>query len=96
MGALPFEELAVQRATYVKYAEEIYLRICTPEDLIVMKAFAGRPQDWNDVRMTLVRQGVAKLDWAYINQHLKDLAEVKEDPGILTQLEALRSRYEGQ
>ena len=95
MGALPFEELAAQRATYVEYAPGISLRICTPEDLIVMKAFAGRLQDWNDVRMTIVRQGVDKLDWAYINQHLKELAELKEAPEILTQLEALRTRYAG-
>ena len=96
MGALDFELSATQRAQPVEVYPGIRLRLCSAEDLIVMKAFAGRPQDWNDVRMTLVRQGVAKLDWAYINQHLKELAEVKEDPGILTQLDALRSRYEGQ
>lgn len=60
-----------------------------------MKAFAGRPQDWNDVRMTLVRQGVSRLDWEYIHQHLEPLAGLKEDPAILSQLESLRSRYAG-
>ena len=94
MGALPFEESAIRRASYVKYAEGIQLRICSPEDLIVMKAFASREQDWMDVRMTIVRCGVEKLEWDYIWEQLRPLAEVKEAPEILTRLEALYARYQ--
>ena len=93
MGALPFEEGAVRRASYVEYADGIALKICSPEDLIVMKAFASRPQDWMDVRMTIVRQGNINLDWDYILTQLRPLAEAKEAPEILDQLSALRSRY---
>lgn len=93
MGALPFEEGAVCRAVYVEYADGVSLKICTAEDLIVMKAFAGRPQDWMDVRMTIVRQGNANLDWHYIYTQLSPLVEAKEAPEILEQLSALRSRY---
>lgn len=95
MGALPYEASAVKRATYVTYADGIALRICSAEDLIIMKAFAGRPQDWMDVRMTIVRQGVEKLDWRYIHKHLTQLAALKEAPEIMDQLEALRLRYAG-
>jgi hypothetical protein len=94
MGALPFEEQAVKRASYIEYVDGISLRICSAEDLIVMKAFAGRQQDWNDVRMTIVRQGVAALDWKYIRKHLSELASLKEDPSIMEQLEALRKKYD--
>ena len=78
------------------FAEGVMLRICTAEDLIVMKAFAGREQDWMDVRMTIVRQGVETLDWDYILHHLTPLAEVKEEPEILQRLDDLRERYSGE
>lgn len=90
LGALPFEELAVGRAQMLEYAPEILLRVCTAEDLVVMKAFASRPLDWNDVRGILVRQGTQNLDWAYIRRHLQPLCEMKEAPEIMTQLERMR------
>jgi hypothetical protein len=61
-----------------------------------MKAFASREQDWRDVRMTIVRQGVNGLDWDYIHRQLRPLAEAKEAPDIMNQLAALRLRYAGQ
>lgn len=90
LGALPFEMGAVRRAKSLEYAPGISLRTCTAEDLIVMKAFASRPIDWNDIRGILVRQGTRKLDWAYIRRELQPLCEAKEAPEILTRLEALR------
>jgi hypothetical protein len=93
MGALDFEEAATCRATPVEVYPGLFLHLCSAEDLIVMKAFAGRPQDWMDVRMTIVRQGKSNLDWAYIDTHLRPLAEAKEAPEILDQLAALKSRY---
>lgn len=89
-GALPFEESAVARARDIEMIPGHALRLCSPEDLIVFKAFAGRPIDWQDVRMTIVRQGDDKLDWDYVLKHLTPLAEVKEQPQILRQLEQLR------
>jgi hypothetical protein len=94
LGALPFEQSAVRRSAYAEYVDGISLRICSAEDLIVMKAFADRPQDWMDVRMTIVRQGAVNLDWDHIFTHLRPLAEAKEAPEILDQLSALKSRYQ--
>lgn len=90
LGALPFEEEAVRRSTQLEYLPGIRLRTCTAEDLVVMKAFAGRPTDWNDVRGILVRQGTECLDWPYVLRQLQPLCEVKEAPEILTELERLR------
>ena len=90
LGALPFEEEAVRRSRMLEYAPGITLRTCTAEDLIVMKAFASRPLDWNDVRGILVRQGSSNLDWPYIQRQLRPLCEIKEAPEIMTQLEKLR------
>jgi len=95
LGALPFEESAVTRARDIEMVPGHPLRICTAEDLIVFKAFAGRPIDWQDVRMTIVRQGEHKLDWTYVLAHLTPLAEAKEQPEILQQLERLRLEVRG-
>ena len=49
LGAMPFEERTVQRASRYHIAEHQALLTCSAEDLIVHKAFADRPQDWLDV-----------------------------------------------
>jgi predicted nucleotidyltransferase len=90
LGALPFETDAIRRAAKIEIEANAFLRLCTAEDLLVMKAFASRPLDWNDIRGILVRQGTRRLDWRYIHRHLTPLCELKEAPEILTQLETLR------
>ena len=93
LGALPFEELIVQRSSFFDYTPNIALRTCSAEDLIVLKAFAGRSQDWVDVERIIVRQ-TGKLDWTYIREQLRPLAELKGMPEILDQLEQRRVEFE--
>src|SRR5207248_9515555 len=71
LGALPFEESAVSRSTLFAFPGA-RLRTCSAEDLIVMKAFASRDRDWVDIDGILVRQ-MEKLDWSYIDEHLRPL-----------------------
>ena len=92
MGAFPVEIEATQRAKTVELAPGFNLRLCTAEDLIVFKTFAGRPLDLRDVEMTIVRQGDANLDWNYIHEQLRPLLELKEAPDLLNQLEVLREK----
>lgn len=89
LGGLPFEEDAVIRAKPVELEQGAWLRICTAEDLIIMKAFADRPQDRVDLRGILVRQGPETLDWKRIWEELVPLAEIKDAPGILDHLKKL-------
>jgi nucleotidyltransferase AbiEii toxin of type IV toxin-antitoxin system len=92
-AALPYEALIIERSSYFDYPPGIRLRTCSAEDLIVLKAFAGRGQDWVDVERIIVRQ-TGKLDWNYIREQLQPLAELKEAPEILDQLEARRIEFE--
>jgi hypothetical protein len=92
MGAFPFESSATSRARNSDFGSGIELKICTAEDLIVFKTFAARPQDWRDVEMTIVRQGDEKLDWEYVREQLRPLVELKEQPELMDQLEALRDK----
>ncbi len=89
LGCLPFEELMVDRSSLFTFPLDAPLRTCSAEDLIVLKAFAARPKDWIDVEGVIVRQA-GRLDWPYITQQLGPLAELKEDPHILKELEARR------
>lgn len=92
-GALPFEEEVVSRARPAAFPSGASLRLCSPEDLVVLKAFAARPRDWLDVEGVIVRQA-GKLDWAYIRSRLAPLAELKEEPGLVAELERRRAEFE--
>ena len=46
LGAIPFEEHAVLRASDFTMAPGVVISTCSAEDLIVFKAFAGRAKDW--------------------------------------------------
>lgn len=93
LGGVPFEESVVRRSSFFEYPQKIALRTCSAEDLVVMKAFAGRGQDWVDVERIIVRQ-TGKLDWGYILGQLRPLAELKEAPEILDELERRRLEFE--
>jgi hypothetical protein len=89
LGALPYEERLVDRATLFTVAPGIDLRTCSAEDLIVLKLFAGRALDIRDAEGVALRNGNG-LDWSYIEEQLRPIAEVKEDPEILLQLARMR------
>jgi len=93
LGALPFEERVVMRSSLWGTPGSGSIRTCSAEDLIVLKAFASRPQDWLDVEKVIIRQGT-RLDRSLIVEELKPLVELKEEPEILEQVERLFDRNE--
>lgn len=90
LSGFPFEESAVRHATDFEFLPGVRLRTCSAEDLIVFKAFAGRPLDWHDVKMAITRQGESNLDWTYIDRELTPLCELKGHPEVMRQLKKLR------
>lgn len=93
LAALPFEERCVGRASDWTIPPGVVLKTCCAEDLVVLKTFAGRPQDWIDIESILVRQR-RTLDWRLIVDELKPLLELRETPENLEQLEQLRRKVE--
>jgi hypothetical protein len=89
LGALPFEESAVSRATMYSFGPGLDLRTCSAEDLLVLKLFASRPLDIRDAEGIALRHK-QNLDWSYIETQLRPLAEVKGDAAILSSLARLR------
>ena len=86
MGAFPFEERTVTRASawsWDRGGES--LTICSAEDLLVHKVFAGRDRDWADAESVLIRQH-GKLDFNLVRAELLPLLELKEEPAALDRL----------
>lgn len=79
LGGLPFEERLIQRSSDFAVGSGLSLRTCCAEDLVVLKAFAGREIDWLDVRGIAVRQA-GRLDEALIFRELDPLIELKGAP----------------
>lgn len=94
LAGMPFEESAVERSTAFEYAPGIVLSTASAEDLIVMKAFAARPKDWVDLEGILIRQS-GRLDWHYVETHLRPLVKLKEEPAILGRLTTMREQLGG-
>src|SRR5260370_10650184 len=90
LGALPFEERCVARATPWEVRGGVMLTTCLAEDLLTHKAFAGHGLDWGDVEGVLIRQH-GKLDFTQIRAELKPLLELKAEPEALDKLERLVS-----
>jgi hypothetical protein len=93
LGALDFEHRCVKRASGFDFGSGLMLRTCSAEDLVVLKAFAGRAQDWVDIEYLLVRQR-GKLDWGQIESELKPLIELSNAPEKLDKLAKLKAGIE--
>ncbi|MEO8845296.1 MAG: nucleotidyl transferase AbiEii/AbiGii toxin family protein [Kofleriaceae bacterium] len=87
LGAMPFEERSVERASQFVISGRESITTCSAEDLVVHKAFAGRDKDWGDLRGILVRQ--ARLDQELIWSELLPLLELREDSTTETKLRGL-------
>jgi hypothetical protein len=89
--AIPgYEENIVTRALPRELGERAF-PVCSPEDLIIQKAVAGRPRDWQDVEGILIEQ-YGKLQADYIEEWLGQFAEILERPEILTLYAETRER----
>ncbi len=93
LGAMPFEASAIERSSNVELVRGATLRTCSAEDLIVHKAFAARPQDWVDIEGVILKQR-GQLLWTQIWSELAVLAEPKEAPELLSELDRVATRAE--
>ncbi len=88
LGALPFEERLIDRASDFAIDAGRLLTTCSAEDLVVLKVFAGRDRDWADIREILAAQA-GRLDTELIFRELDPLLELKEDARSRLRVEEL-------
>jgi predicted nucleotidyltransferase len=83
-GALPFEEETIVRATRLDLAG-VPIPVATPEDLMVMKAVAGRSKDYADIGLIL--EANPRADLRRVRHWVSQFAEVLEMPEMIERLE---------
>jgi hypothetical protein len=88
LGGIPFEERCVGRATAFDFGITTLLT-CSAEDLVVLKAFAGRDRDWADIESVLIRRS-RYLDWSLVLEEFSALAEVRGGAEAMARLHRLR------
>lgn len=76
LGAFPFEERSIARASDWAWEQGQSLVTCSAEDLLVHKVFAGRDRDWADVESVLSRRH-GQLDLAQVRSELTPLLDLK-------------------
>lgn len=89
IGRLPFEREAIARARQV-VVHELTFPVATPEDLIVMKAVAHRPQDLEDIRAIIAAN--PQLDRDGIRVQVQEFAGALDMPELWTDLAGLLPR----
>lgn len=85
-GRLPFEREAAKRASFYKVGG-VAVPLPTPEDLVVMKAVAHRPQDIEDIRGIVSVN--PKLDVSHIRAQVQEFAKIMEMPELWTDISPL-------
>lgn len=94
LGAMPFEEHAVNRASDFAIGPGVVIFTCSAEDLIVFKAFAGREKDWLDIEGIAIRQA-HRLDDRLVWSELIPLLDLKGTPEDAGRLRAILGRARG-
>lgn len=77
--------LPPKRASHFAFSNQITLKTCSVEVLVVMKAFANRERGWLNVESVVIRQGEG-LDSQTIDDELQPLAPLREDKHIVARL----------
>jgi hypothetical protein len=77
----PYERQAIDRARKIEL-NGATVNFAAPEDLIIHKIFAGRPQDQSDVRSVLLKN--PELDLVYIRRWLKEFDAAFPEKGFST------------
>jgi predicted nucleotidyltransferase len=89
LGALPFEDEVIERSTWIR-AGNVRIRLASAEDLIIMKAVAGRPRDMMDIENVITAN--PDLDVERIRRWVREFSAVLDMPEIHSNLEVLLKR----
>ncbi|HEX2690524.1 MAG TPA: hypothetical protein VHN14_28105 [Kofleriaceae bacterium] len=89
---LPFELEAIAAAGLAMVGPA-KLPVAQPEDLVIYKAVAWRPQDRQDIERLLVLHG-ARMDLSRVRRHVRELGEAMEEDR-LRELDAMIRRVLG-
>ena len=90
LGALPFEYEVFDRSSMIDVSPGVSIRVASPEDIIIMKAIAGRGRDVMDIENII--QANPELDVERIRRWVREFSAVLEMPEMHDALEKLLQR----
>jgi hypothetical protein len=89
---MPFEKRIIDQAVDFEFFPDKKLKICSADDLIVMKGFAGRDKDFSDIRGIVIKQK-GNLNEDYVLEFLTQLADLKEEPELIDKVKDIFNKY---
>jgi hypothetical protein len=89
-GLPGYESELMNRRVDYPIGEGRHVKLCSAEDLVILKMLASRPRDLEDVEGILLRQG-SVIDRRYIRLWLREFSDVLENPELLHSFERLSS-----
>jgi hypothetical protein len=87
---LPFEIEAISASDKLQIGE-VRVSVARPEDLVIYKAVAWRPQDQQDVERLLTVHGT-RMDLVRVRRVVAELADALEEPERVAELERVIKR----
>ena len=88
IATFPTEHEMIARAVEMELLSGLICRICCPEDLVLMKLVANRPQDLMDVKSIIARQW-GKVDLKLIRKRFMPFVEALEVPELIHQFDQI-------
>lgn len=79
LGCMPFEAEVIARAQPFP-GNDIHIGLPTPEDLLILKAIAGRPKDLEDIRNIALTY--PDMDRNRVERWVREYGELLEDPEL--------------
>lgn len=86
-----FDAAAIQRGKEIELTPGHVVRVCSAEDLIILKLIATRGRDEDDARSVIRRQG-DKLDDAYVFDWLKQFEQALDDSTLMATYRQMRGK----
>lgn len=92
LAGFPYEEEIIKKSSLFEYDTDCLIRTCSAEDLIVLKVFAGRHQDWFDVE-GIVAKNYENLNFDYIHENILMLCHLIDHPERLDEFKTMATHY---
>lgn len=89
LAILPFEKKAIERSQKVTY-QNVNMKVCTIEDLIIQKAVSERTKDWNDIKTT-IKLNKDRIDWDYLIKNCKEISDFLSRSEILNKIKRYKN-----
>ena len=94
LAETPYDVKAIQRGREVEIQPDIFIRVCSPEDLVIYKLISTRARDHEDAISVVRRQG-SELNEEYIVEWLRQFETALDDSTLISEFHGLISKSNG-